>query len=173
MIINFKIFDSKYINQSAYHFTSIIRLLDIIKCDCLKSINTGYISLTRDKLLYNKTDYLSTEVRLVLDIEKISNKYKITPYQEINNIFDDEFKSIKSKWKGYPKRDLTTIEAEEKIHIQILSNIHKYIISIDFKNITKYQMKYDTDINIFDNTHFIKYINKYNIKINKNEYDIV
>jgi cell division protein FtsI/penicillin-binding protein 2 len=164
MIINFKLFESKYVNQKAYHFTSEYNLLDIIKCDCLKSVNTGYISLTRDKLLYKKSDYVSSEVRIVLDLEKITNEYKITPYQQISNIFDNELKSIKSKWKGFPNRDLTTIEAEEKINTKLLTNLHNYIISIDLKSKDKYQKRFDK--NIFEDDVFINYVNLYNIKIN-------
>jgi len=89
MIIDFKIFESKYVNQIAYHFTSEMSLLDIIECDCLKVINTSSISLTRDKHLYKKSDYLSTSVRIVLDIEKITNNYRVKPYQQVSNIFDD------------------------------------------------------------------------------------
>ena len=166
MIINFKLFENKYVNQIAYHFTSEYNLLDIIKCDCLKSVNTGYISLTRDKLLYKKSDYISSEIRIVLDLEKITNKYKITPFQQVSNIFDNELKSIKSKWKGYPKRDLTTIESEEKLHTTCLSDLHKYIISIDFKHKDKYQKRYD--MNIFNNDIFKNYIKLYNININYN-----
>jgi len=168
MIIKFKIFESKYVNQRAYHFTSELSLIDIVKCDCLKAMNTGFISLTRDKFLYDKSDYISPEIRIVLDIEKLTNDYKIIPYQQVSNIFDKELKSLKSKWKGHPERDLTTIESEEKVLIKKISNLHKYIISIDFRSKDKYQLRFDR--NIFDNINLQNYINKYNIKINKMSY---
>jgi len=54
----------------------------------------------------------------------------------------------------------------------MLSNLHKYIISIDFESKDKYQMKYDSDVNIFDDINFLEYVNKYNIKINKGYYTL-
>jgi len=167
MITEFKIFEGKYVNQIMYHFTSEQHIIDIIKCDCLKAINTGSISVTRDKYLHNKSDYLNTDVRIVLDINKISNNYKVEPYQQVSNIFDDELKSMTSKWKGHPKRDETTIESEEIIKTDILTELHKYIISIDFKEKDKYQKKYDKD-DILDNEIFLDYMEKYNIIINDN-----
>jgi hypothetical protein len=71
-----------------YHFTDFKHLESIIKEGVLKSnyekqSNLNVISLTRDKNFWKEATYLYTvlEACLVLDGNKISNNYKISPFQ--------------------------------------------------------------------------------------------
>jgi len=95
-----------------YHFTPFKGILGILKSNVLKvgddsnfetGGNTGNVSLTRNKDLH----YFS--YKITLDGDKLSNNYKITPYQY----------------------DIEAGEAEESVNRDI-KNISKYIISISY-----------------------------------------
>lgn len=98
---------------SLYHFTSLSGGEDIIKSNTLKPINYDSISLTRDKNLYKISDYIEGGlVRLTLDGDKLSNNFKIKPYDEDQRKIYGNF------------------ESEERIDKPI-KNIKDYIIKID------------------------------------------
>lgn len=64
-----------------YHFTSYTNLVKIIKNDFkLTSTIQPYVSFSRNKNLI--TDTVPTQVRLTIDGNQMSNKYKITPYAD-------------------------------------------------------------------------------------------
>jgi hypothetical protein len=107
-----------------YHFTSLKNLLSIIQNNTLvasnttdfidKKIKVQCISLTRTS---NKKQFsIASESGcvLVLDGDKLSNNYKITPYHDPNQYYfsDEEYD-----------------EMEERICKDIL-NLNKYIIKI-------------------------------------------
>jgi len=96
-----------------YHFTSLSGGENIIKSNILKPINYDFISLTRDKNLYKTSDHIEGGlVRLTLDGDKLSNNFKIKPYDE------DQRKIYGS------------FESEERIDKPI-KNIKDYITKID------------------------------------------
>jgi len=107
-----------------YHFTSLKNLLSIIQNNTLIASNTTdfidkklklqCVSLTRTS---NKNQFSisnKSECVLILDGDKLSNKYKITPYHDPNQYYfsDEEYD-----------------EMEERICKNIV-NLDKYIIKI-------------------------------------------
>lgn len=93
-----------------YHITSIKNLLAIIKTNQLQGAIFG-ISTTRDKNGYKHIKGLAgSGCQLVLDGNKISNNYKIQPYQDTTDKYEDEY--------------------EERIKTRLIKNINKYIIMI-------------------------------------------
>ena len=107
-----------------YHFTLLKNLFNIIKDNTLKaSTTTDFIdkklkltcvSLTRT---LNKTQFAisqDSEALIILDGDKLSNNYKITPYHDPNQYYfsDEEYD-----------------EMEERI-CKDINNLNKYIIKI-------------------------------------------
>ena len=112
-----------------YHYTLHNYLLDIIQNNILLANSTTAkspsgksikaISLTRDPKFENKPrKIMGTESRIVIDGNKISNKYKISPYSE------PEYRSPEAT------------ESEERVIFlndssEGISNLDKYVISYD------------------------------------------
>jgi len=107
-----------------YHYTKYISAIDIIKDNRLngsfvpKETHSKYnfgVSFTRNKNLHIKTRIISgTDVRFVVDGDKLSNHYKIYPMTD-----------------GYGDEDETfVIVKEPKAIIDFL----QYVISIDISN---------------------------------------
>lgn len=106
-----------------YHFTNYKNIIDILDDNILMIGNHDYISTTRNKQ-FKKTNL---QVRITLDGTKISNNYKIEPY----NYFSNDFVG-----RGED-------EMEERIITRKLENLDKYIKKIDIKyhdSVFKYQM---------------------------------
>ena len=113
-----------------YHFTSIKNLKRIKECDCLIGKKYGnvkfsdqgsyFISTTRDKNLHKTFPVgVAVEVRITLDGDKLSDKYKIFPF----NFFKDEGLAA-----------FMSDEKEERINLgkkPSLQNLSNYILAID------------------------------------------
>ncbi len=96
-----------------YHFTTLSGGENIIQTNTIKSQNYNFVSLTRDKNLYKTSDHIEGGlIRLTIDGDKLSNNYKIYPYDE------DERKKYGS------------FESEERIKGNI-KNAKNYITKID------------------------------------------
>lgn len=67
-----------------YHYTTIDSLFKILNENALKTINLDSISFTRNKNFHKQIRDLNKplEVRLLIDGDKISNKYKIIPHSD-------------------------------------------------------------------------------------------
>lgn len=64
-----------------YHFTDPVSIFLILDSGKLVSDNRGYISFTRNKNFYKSSQLaLNPVVALIIDGDKLSDKYKITPY---------------------------------------------------------------------------------------------
>jgi hypothetical protein len=119
-IKNFAIFEAKQVGI-LYHYTSVVSLMKILKSgELLGSLEYGnkFISFTRDKnfLKHPMRTIKDDAVRIVLDGDKLSNKYKIQPFNyqyRFATRYDDA-------------------ESEERIYIDKISNIKNYIIRIEF-----------------------------------------
>lgn len=110
--MNFKSFitESKQVGI-LYHYTSFSNGLWIIKSNTLKgSISKpSFVSLTRDKSFHKQHRIMAgTDLRLVLDGDKLSTKYKIKPHD-------------------FGAED----ESEERILTTAIIDIKKYLIRID------------------------------------------
>ena len=101
-----------------YHFTPYENLISIIKDDALMIKNHNYLSFTRDKNA-NKSR-LKLQCKIVLDGDKLSNKYKIEPFDYFNSEYNKQHPI------GYSGQD----EQEERIKIRILKDLHKYVKEI-------------------------------------------
>lgn len=113
-----------------YHFTSKSNIKHIKECNCLLGKKYGnvkfsdqgsyFISTTRDKNLHKSFPVgVAVEVRITLDGDKLSDKYKIFPF----NFFKDE---------GLAAFMLD--EKEERIDLgkkPSLQNLSDYVLAID------------------------------------------
>ena len=91
-----------------YHYTRLGALQSILETNKLIS-QRNYISFTRNKNLYP----WNTSVKLSFDGDKLSNKYKIQPFSDIDNII-----------KG-------SDEYEERVMLHEINNLSKYILVIE------------------------------------------
>ena len=89
-----------------YHFTSYAKMIGIINDNfVLKSFSMDvlpYISFTRNKTM--KSDTVSQNVRMTIDGDKLSEKYKISPYADTKGGYGRNLKNLGD-------------EAEERIKI--------------------------------------------------------
>jgi len=106
-----------------YHYTLLDYLVSIVNDNALKALGTTtfgpIISFTRDKNFHKvKRHIMGTECRIVIDGDKLSNNYKITPIAE----------------KDF-RRNTNDTESEERITFisrnDEIKNLDKYIISYD------------------------------------------
>lgn len=104
-----------------YHFTSYENMISIINDDFnLKSFGSNpdnsYISFTRNKNMSSPTIY--KDVRIIVDGDNLSNKYKIEPFADIKAGFG-------RKSKDESEERVNVFKKNDKIDIK------KYIKSID------------------------------------------
>jgi 8-oxo-dGTP pyrophosphatase MutT (NUDIX family) len=117
---------------TVYHFTSALGVYNIIKTNTLKSQELDvigrlkpykdykFISLTRDKNFHIGDKMISgMSARIVLDGNKLSEKYKIIPFRYFRG---------RSKLQEPQKYD----ESEERLVLKgDLTNLDKYVLSYD------------------------------------------
>jgi len=108
-----------------YHFTSFDSLKNILQSNTIKGswgnegVKGKYVSTTRDKNLWKTDPNLGAEelqVALVLDGDKLSNKYKIRPYA----------------YEPYRVFDRSGAEAEELIMLPtgVLPDTDQYLLGV-------------------------------------------
>lgn len=138
-----------------YHFTNINSLVQIIQKNSLKpSSISKSISFTRNPKFHNVdkrvglgSQYL--EVKIVVDGDRLSNRYKIQPF----NFF-------KSRTK-HPHPSPRAEEEERVITNDNINNFDNYVISYDI-NIDEIEKQFEQP---FDYYEYIKYIVKKTDKI--------
>lgn len=102
-----------------YHYTSLYGLLRILQDNKIHRGKFSYVSLTRDKFFHKHGRFgISLDVRLILDGDKLSNNYKIKPFNYWQIVKDKE-----------PK------ESEERLN-KNLENLNEYLIGIEFQKQT-------------------------------------
>ena len=103
-----------------YHFTSYKKLGKIVESNFVLTAKFHeYVSFTRNK--YMKSDTISQNVRITVDGDKLSNKYKFEPHADTRS--------------GYGRK--STDEAEERVSLERYPNgvdISKAIKAIEIKN---------------------------------------
>jgi len=134
-----------------YHYTSNIAIKKIIQQNRLNATeeyyrgeDLYYISFTRNKNFHNKGQHfeVSLDYRITLDGDKLSNRYKVTPFAYIPgwNYEDNwEYDWLEDEDENV-RRDFFDAtgdydEYEERIYFPNSSggidNVKKYIISVD------------------------------------------
>jgi hypothetical protein len=99
-----------------YHFTSLDGSKGILETNTIVSDEYDFISLTRDKNYYKIADQIEGGlIRLTIDGDKLSNNYKIYPYDEGER---------KKTYRG------SYFESEERVKGNI-KNAKNYIVKID------------------------------------------
>lgn len=109
-----------------YHFTSYRLLVRIINSGFVLTSNhkdiQPYVSFTRDKLMYS--DSISTQVRLTIDGNGVSNRYKIMPHADVK--------------AGYGRGSVD--EMEERISLIKYPrgvDVSRYLTIVDIKKINE------------------------------------
>ena len=104
-----------------YHFTTYDGLRKILLSNgILTSTSIPYVSFTRNKSM--KSDTVAREVRITVDGNGLSNKYKLTPYADVA--------------AGYSR--MTSDESEERVSLKQYPkgiDISRYIINIELKDV--------------------------------------
>lgn len=120
MITDFQIFESKNI-QNLYHILDTEKLHFVLTNNEIKSYKFHYISTTRNKMMNGYLGDNSTSIfKLELDGPKLSDHYKMKPYQD-------------SGWELGSDNERTHFyhqEWEEQIQTRVIKNARKYIIKI-------------------------------------------
>ena len=104
--------ESKQVGD-VYHYTRLILLYPILKSGVLKpsqarSEKLGYISFSRDKALGMTLGSLKSQVRITIDGDKLSTKYKISPYAQL----EPETEYDKEDWVAPFSRSTQDSESE-------------------------------------------------------------
>lgn len=115
------------------HYTPFNSIVKILETNTLKS-SRGYVSFTRD--LTNKHLKGFGDFRIIIDGNKLSNKYKVEPFMynfaRSENGFDRNAHKQKAKEINQSDiRDLVGHEREEMV-VGEINNIKDYIIRIEF-----------------------------------------
>ena len=128
-----------------YHYTKYDNLLSILKDDMIMKGEHNYISFTRNKR--NIKSGLACQI--VLDGDKLSNRYKIEPFDYFNMTGEDE--------------------QEERVLTRVIKNVHQYIREINIENDEekfKYQVGRKYGFDFFKYMEDLEYSNDHHIKIN-------
>ena len=125
-----------------YHYTDNWAIKSIIETDTL---NIGwydapffgklskFISLTRNSY-FDLSHYRRADCRITLDLDLLKNDYKVISYDYFIHSKKTDISKVESEKR---KKINVPYEAEEVI-LENITNIHKYIISIDYFNITDF-----------------------------------
>ena len=131
-----------------YHWTKLKNLKNIIKTNTLNVSHAGhgifdYVSTTRSKDKFQFGIAESSDVAIVLDGDKISNRYKIIPYHDVETeeyddvTYRDEYGNQIGEpaddWKGegIPKiKRYGAFDEMEELIVGPLYPLDKYIIKI-------------------------------------------
>lgn len=107
----------KDINQPhLWHHTTFNNLVEILKDNTLFTSRDGWVSLTRRPDL----DFISNQVAIKLDKDKLRNKYKIKPFAWFDGLEDD----FEGEGDGFYRH-----ESEERIPGSI-TDLDNYILEI-------------------------------------------
>lgn len=123
---------------TVYHYTTILALLKILDDDVLGDKSLGKyarVSLTRDKNFQKRTRIIPAECRITIDGNKLSNRYKVQPYQWNASHF-----SGKAATKGGEIED----QMEEEVQGYI-TGITNYIQKIDLFELELDPLPFDED----------------------------
>jgi hypothetical protein len=139
------ILESKQIGV-LYHYTTLHNLFRILNSNILKySSNHDSISFTRDKNAY-KSIARRYACRIVIDGDKLSNNYKIKPYQDY---YDS---NIKIKIPD---------EQEERIINKNINDIKKYILYVDL-----FEYNVDEELSLYNNYELSNFFGLQELNIN-------
>jgi hypothetical protein len=107
-----------------YHYTSIENAIKICKDNMLRPMNYETVSFTRDKNFHGvQRDSIACGVKFVVDGDKLSENYKIQPFNYFNT--SDKSHGSENKYYHYDYYD----EQEEVVKSPI-RNLSKYVIKV-------------------------------------------
>lgn len=155
---------SKNLNEAKqvgtlYHFTNYVNMIGIINSKFVLTTNQiqiqPYVSFTRNKNL--NPDSISTDTRLTVDGNKLSDRYKISPHADTK--------------AGYGRSSVD--ESEERISLLKYPegvDVSKFILAIDIKK-PNYNVDYDDEDSygppsLLNYEKLIKTLQENNIKFN-------
>lgn len=106
-----------------YHYTSLWRVFSILDMDEIKAMSEDAVCFTRDKNFHRISRDLATDIqaRIVIDGNKLSSRYKLTPHNYYDENPEDAIYQI-------PQRNL---EAEERVVGRNITDVRKYIIKVE------------------------------------------
>lgn len=110
-----------------YHYTALFRLPRIIAENKLGFESAKYVSFTRDKHFHKhyREGIEVEECRFVIDGDKLSENYRILPY----NYFGDKSQTGIGPYASSRPHQKTYDEQEERISKQV-TNLKNYVIKI-------------------------------------------
>ena len=160
LMIDHGLVEAKQVGR-LYHYTSVPSLLNILKQNSLRITGRPYISFTRNKNFHKTTRFGlggNMDCRIIVDGDKLTDNYKIEPYQYHFKDYDDIPQSSKD-------------ESEEVVHKSI-GNLKKYIIGVecflsegDFDDKVNFERGFEQSIyrHLPDTEYktFVDYINQY------------
>lgn len=121
-----------------YHYTTILSLLKILDDNFLGDRSLGKyarVSLTRDKNFHKRTRIIPAECCIVIDGNKLSNNYKIKPYQW-----------NAAHFSGNPASQAGKIEDQMEEEVQSsINHIGKYILEIILYELELDPLPFDED----------------------------
>lgn len=124
-IISYNLFEAKSVGI-LYHYTSIKALEQILNTNTIRSTSRHYksISFTRNKFFHRDPGFdVPCDARLILDGDKISERYKIQPYA---CTYPGD-----RNWKGDPDNiGRGVVEFEERM-FQPLENLSTYLLGVE------------------------------------------
>ena len=126
VFMKFNLLEAKSVG-TIFHFTSWVGLAKILKSNKLRfPYQYDYISFTRDPALWNHNESAYWGLyRITVDGNKLSNKYKIEPFDYFHD--NRGIKYPKGSMLAHPYPD----EMEERVMSEI-DNVKNYIIQVDF-----------------------------------------
>jgi hypothetical protein len=142
-----KINEAKQVG-TLYHWTKLKNLKNIIETNTLNTSHAGhgifnYVSTTRSKDKFQFGIAESSDVAIVLDGDKISNRYKIIPYHDIEteeyddityrDKYNNQIGISADDWEGegIPKmKKYGAFDEMEELIVGSLYPLNKYIIKI-------------------------------------------
>ena len=156
-----------------YHYTSLDNIFGILQQNRLGMQKGGFVSFTRDKHFEKHPRVeVHTECRLVINGDKLSNRYKIEPHNYYGT--HDKYYDADRKVERYSYTHHGSWDEQEERITGAVENLRNYIIKIQlykddveeyFSNGPVVFSNGIRDIEIISSEDFIKKIKLYGVEV--------